>query len=1054
MNKIQKLICIFFSFFFIFCINTFADDYKEDGSIDDGADEQWRYEINNLKIEEDKITIVGWAALKGYLNKNGNLDYLVNNGKYTGTDIDNPTLDPYYNLEYQMRLSGSDGTTTKVYKYDVEEPSGFSVTCPLYYVVGESCFNAMERGGFDARNELDGIHFHDNTDFKFEIDTKDLTPGVTYTIEMVISNTDFTTGWKTIQVLAENIENSSNSSIKANGISTARMLAVNALKQNSGISAYEGGHSLGAYFEPNKIYNVIDRKSIDSEGREMIGTTGAKYTYYQLQNPDDPDDTAWAYSAWIEIDSDTSITTISTPDPCDDIKYAIENPGKCCESHPATCCGDIDYQNNNFDPSRWESYHCCDASDTFNVDYGNGNIYSFYTFQYYSKFNSNFNDLINNKCSVHKTTTPKACKNNTTKINNSVTYSVSYYKVNSENGKITGGTTSYDLTIKLDKKPNKNLTIDDIAYDYFSSDDYEKYIKQKNNSVISDKNLFVNKEWKIYALSKNDFTFNISNFKKISDTEYKITIKTAINDNNFIGKFITDNDIGESILGNNVGAYFVPIKIWLCDNVDGDTDDSDNCDDSSYFNEHIGYCCKLDKYSEDGRCSESSLELNFGDDYSTDWPDDVDCKEETSMFSTDSGKKKEKIISDASGTICTISCSDSIELSNYKTEGYMKNNPIKMNTGFEYNFNVQDNVTCEVVYKTRTYSDLDALNDAVDECNEALKEFDYDTNKINEKIIKNQQIKMKDETDNYEVSKDSDGNAIISKGTSKTTPKNKIMYYYKKITNSKGSYTVRKSTSLSYDKKLTYSFEYSIHLPEKYIKKEDQTITTSYTTSEKNKYVAGGEKHYIYKGHDYTSQSIATDNKTTTKTSGIYKFNVDFNNMGISKTNDTFTCDLITTDTENGVTTTYTKNTWCTNPPCIDPDNEKKYYYRPISLNNPFPNVRDIGTNWVGNIKDSNKTNSKVNEYITDNANEIYGQQPLYEITLDSNLIQIIQQYNKNQSKGYLDWENMSDGTYDQYNQTSTFLTDLINGTGIFNGSTNKLILKENLDREKKVGEF
>lgn len=116
----------------------------------------------------------------------------------------------------------------------------------------------------------------------------------------------------------------------------------------------------------------------------------------------------------------------------------------------------------------------------------------------------------------------------------------------------------------------------------------------------------------------------------------------------------------------------------------------------------------------------------------------------------------------------------------------------------------------------------------------------------------------------------------------------------------------------------------------------------------------------------------------------------------------------------------------CTNPPCLDnsiPINSggMNIIYRPISLTDPFPNIknsksyRKMGINWNDRLADTViKNNRGVKDY------DVYNQIPIYTITLTPAKIKEIREYNKkvsynnfdmNCSNGYLCSSNFLWGT-------------------------------------------
>ena len=86
----------------------------------------------------------------------------------------------------------------------------------------------------------------------------------------------------------------------------------------------------------------------------------------------------------------------------------------------------------------------------------------------------------------------------------------------------------------------------------------------------------------------------------------------------------------------------------------------------------------------------------------------------------------------------------------------------------------------------------------------------------------------------------------------------------------------------------------------------------------------------------------------------------------------------------------------------IPKNNSYKYLfiYRPIDLNNPFPN-RNAGMNWYDWYN-----NSQNKDRLEKSYNKLQ-----YQITLDSKLVSEIKKYNKNElnNGGYLDWKTIDE---------------------------------------------
>lgn len=1057
MKKFFLIILFSFFSFIAFNFKTYANKCSTSFCYE-GDDNGWRYDITNLVIEEidgrSKMTVEGWAVIEG-----------INIGK-NYVDANGVTRSEY-SPAYIMQIVDEDGNVYTTNSYYSAEPSDFSVTCPLYFSEnGISCFNEMDNGGYNARNQIPNLKFYDNTDFSIPFDITDLKSNKKYYLQLQIKVGDWYSDWKRLTVLSDSIHNHSAPDSGANtvfevrdDVNTVQVVARCALVQQGGITSRKSNSiRSGFWFNYNETYTVNGYEN----DKEIRGHSN--YRYYELVlNKNEcnrkNEEYGWAYSAWIEPNSSLYFT-IERKDPCDDYKYAKENADECCNPEtneeikwPEACCGVENYVNSDkFNITQnWQNQYCCSNEEQFQLEY-NGEIVSYNTFKYYlnNPPSPSFfitQSFINQKCSKVTTTEPKSCSKNTSKIDDSTLYSMSYLKVNIDNnGNFTNfieTENNYETVIKLDKKPNKILTKDDIAYDYFSQSDYSEYIKQNNNPKVSMDNLFVKSSYKAYALDKNNFTFEIKKLEKLSDTQYKIYIKAKVNDEfNSTKKPINNAILGKDVLPSNTGVYYLPLKLWLCDS-EGNNDDDDNtntggnrCEDPSFFNKYEAYCCELDPYKNTDRCT---IKID-GEPPEYNWDKDVSCNKETSQFSGE-----EKVM--YSDSNCTITCQDSIELLNYPTLSSMMQNPFKIGTGFEYGFKVKDKVTCDVTYRSKMYSSYDAIETAINKCNNKLAELNYDNNKYNE-TLKKQDIKMDNEKESYIYSN-------LNKESSITNRDSKNFYYQYLTTchSPDGPYLCSDETkvNLNYDKSLTYTYTYDAELPLKEIKKDDATkIETVFSQSNKPDYVFGGNKHYL----------------TNITTSGIYTFNIGLKNMGITgNSNSNFSCQFQAIDSKNGVTVCDPETDpncpeECEEGPCIDPNETKGYYFRPISLNNPFPNNRTLGTNWQGNAINESKT--KTRKYITERADDVYGDTPMYEIVLDSSLISAIREYNDYQEKesrgGYLDWSSMNQGTYNEFNQTSKFIDYLSSNSdashSIFSGQKGKIKVRNNLDREDKIGEF
>ena len=131
-----------------------------------------------------------------------------------------------------------------------------------------------------------------------------------------------------------------------------------------------------------------------------------------------------------------------------------------------------------------------------------------------------------------------------------------------------------------------------------------------------------------------------------------------------------------------------------------------------------------------------------------------------------------------------------------------------------------------------------------------------------------------------------------------------------------------------------------------------------------------------------------------------------------------------------------------------DNGGNKNTYFRQISLTDPFPKNRKIGENWSGNVLHdlSNINESKVSAYITDKGNDVYSEEPMYQITLDASLISEIKKYNKSQNnKGeYYSWDGMQSKVWNELDSTSNFIDKF----------KDYIKFGPNLNRDTKVGDF
>lgn len=1008
-NYIYSFI-IFLISFFIFFSNASAKS------------EEWRYDINDLQIDsENNLIVYGWATIK--YDESGNL---ASTGKYSGAKDGETYLTD--NPIYYLRLASyhEDGSVSYYpnengWQYQNSGVTGFSVTCPLYYVTGGSCFTAMESGGFDKRNSLENIYFHDNTDFRFEHSISDLPSEIDYSLEMKINSSN----WKTVHVYKNESNKVGNFTIYA--AKQAIMLGKIATKQNANISWNSSNRLDGSEFVNGKTYNIVNQKS---EDKSRSTSTGAYYRYFQLQNPDPgkSSDTAWAYSAWVELVGDTS-TTIVKEDPCDDLKYSIENPSVCCNTaspkYPETCCGSSSYVNSsNFNvTTNWQNQICCSNEEKYDIDGEN----EYKTFKYYLNHPSesspgNFitNDFINSKCSnpLIATTSPKVCNSDSKEIGK--TYTISYFKVKTDDSgnfvDFNENNNEYTIPIELDEAPKKSLKQEDLAYSYFYGiSDYNNYISQKNNPIISTDNLFVKNEYSKYALENNAFTYNISLIQETS-TKYLLKVNATLNPGYTPTKApITNSILGKRVLGDNEGVYFIPIKIWLCDEEEEEEEEEGDCKDPSYFSANKAYCCTTTPYKHDSlKCpSDTTPEYGWGN------TSRLSCSGNQKVYTQSQTKYK--------NSLCTITCNNTITLDNYNTIDDMKVIKTVSGGGFEYNMDVNNNVSCRIGYSTSTtFSSYENAKSAITSCKNEYNKYIKSYSEYKNDVINKQTIKFRPQGDssiNYEY-------AYINSPNNHSTTRN-VKVKYGVDTDGDGINDETRYIDELMNSNVNIDYKYGIRLPRTYISKLTSETTrvsnSSYTSYDTNDYYNAGYKYY-------------TKIETIT---GVYNFSVYFDKMGIGdkKVNGkSFTCKYSAIDQIKSSKNECIIKKNCSNPPppdSVDPN----YYFRVISLLYPFPN-RTPGPNWYGTS--SNRLQKSYN-YITKKSDSVYGEEPMYSIKLTPSLITEIRNYNKERNAygGYTDLTTMKTTNN---NSTSSYLDYLKIKHG--------LKIRSNINRKEKIGDF
>lgn len=402
-----------------------------------------------------------------------------------------------------------------------------------------------------------------------------------------------------------------------------------------------------------------------------------------------------------------------------------------------------------------------------------------------------------------------------------------------------------------------------------------------------------------------------------------------------------------------------------------------------------------------------------------------------------------------------------ISFNSYKTLDHMKTHLIQAGTGFIYDLDVIHRVEKEVTKNNYSYCEL-SYNDAV-------KEAQFE---INGYLDFNNTAKIIDTSNYFKFdSIESDDNYTGVSTVTPILPNGTIVGNYN--IEYKYCYACPPSPfpccdcidgTFEYDKVKTYDYKYTIHLQNKYINKyqnndptnhDDDNIVTFKTTSNETSYIEGENKFYT---------------KITTKT-GIYDFNIKLEGASgvtgnLSTVNNGFACQF-------GVKNEIKENSSeCVTLPC-PPDKIKdgrSFVFRQISLSDPFPNNRVLKdtNNWY---KYYNSTTGAAN-YIThsgendnygslddEKGSGIYTEEPMYQVTLDSELIKQIKKYNESKDYNY-GWENMTDYDFDNVDSTSNFLSGK-GSVSCYNHDTcdkiewnGKLSKISDTERQNKVGDF
>ncbi len=344
------------------------------------ANAQIRYDITNLRISDETINLSGWGIIQW-----------EDNGKLNSDGIG---YAPTYKFEIYSDTGEVIDTTNFHYDTLPNNRNMFSVTC--YNSFG-SDFNecvSYEQTNLDKRNELiEKLNsnmeryrwFYDNVDFTATLNIKNkLKENQNYYIRMTIELNNGKS--ETIdKIFVRNdsnvITNTSNNLNLEDFFNSDHDNIVNVVAGSAKTRNYaETGNSSNVGFGSdtctfkNQIYLVDSYKPIFQKGHSIL------YLYKLQTNTSSFNDTCTntlqnlnnvgAYASWL-VPSGKSAITLKLKT-CDDLDYAVANPGKCCDQYKETCCGNPEfietlYKNNPNDELFSENY-CCSNSNYYIIN--------------------------------------------------------------------------------------------------------------------------------------------------------------------------------------------------------------------------------------------------------------------------------------------------------------------------------------------------------------------------------------------------------------------------------------------------------------------------------------------------------------------------------------------------------------------------------------------------------------------------------------------------------------------------------------------------------------
>lgn len=193
----------------------------------------------------------------------------------------------------------------------------------------------------------------------------------------------------------------------------------------------------------------------------------------------------------------------------------------------------------------------------------------------------------------------------------------------------------------------------------------------------------------------------------------------------------------------------------------------------------------------------------------------------------------------------------------------------------------------------------------------------------------------------------------------------------------------------------------------------DKEVTTTCTILLPESEVELGTGKVTYKNS--IGKGINNEFYTPIKYNGDLYLNVKLEDLGT-------TTELWNPDikiTYNGKSNSSSNCTVSTYPRFYEEDNKTyKFIYRPIDLNNPFPN-RNAGINWYDWYS------------VPYNKNRLKSSYDKIEYTaeLDNQIVSKIKEYNKNNNNNYLDWRGISETGKSEFIENNNFMITYGGGT-------------------------